>query len=203
MRFADITYTGPPIDDLELLAELPTPLADLLRHTNGLIAFRGGLHLRGACTEPAWHSLRAAWRGPDSFAARYPAIRPSDIPFAQDCVGDQFLLREGQVFRLETESGEIEPFDAAFTEFLEAACADTIGYLLLQPLLQFEAEGGRLEPGQLLSVWPPFCAVESADGVSLSAISATERLGFLADLATQLAGMPAGTRFRIEMRPRP
>jgi hypothetical protein len=65
--------------------------------------------------------------------------------------------------------------------------SDPIEYLSLQPLFQFQNEGGSLQPGQLLSVYPPFCTKESANGVSLKAIPTLERITFLADFAGQIS----------------
>jgi hypothetical protein len=62
---------------------------------------------------------------------------------------------------------------------------ETLG---LHALLQLHQEGGRLEPGELISVYPPFCTKESADGVSLRAVPAEDRHGFLWSLAEQLRG---------------
>ena len=70
------TYTGPPLDDPALLDRLPEDLGSILRQENGWIRFDGGLHLRGACREPSWHSLRVAWEGLRSFAALYPRSGP-------------------------------------------------------------------------------------------------------------------------------
>jgi hypothetical protein len=161
MHFQDVTYRGPVIDDPDLVNDLPIDLAAVLRKTNGIVAFRGGLHLRGACMKPGWHSLRVAWRGPACFSERYPAVLSQDIPFDQDAVVDQFLLRDGAVVRLFTETGEVGPVAASLPSFLEHVRADADGYLSLQPLLQFEVEGGSPKPGQLLNVYPPFCTKES------------------------------------------
>jgi hypothetical protein len=60
--------------------------------------------------------------------------------------------------------------------------------------MQFHADDGRLQPGQLLNVYPPFCAKESANGVSLRAVPTDEQHAFLADLASQL---PANGAFRL------
>src|SRR3954453_4788104 len=109
MRLEDVTFVGPPIDDPEVLGLLPPELAGLLAGQNGFVQFRGGLHVRGACRGPAWHSLREAWLGEGSFHRHYPEVRPGDVPFAEDCLGDQFLLREGRVWRLAGETGEVVP----------------------------------------------------------------------------------------------
>jgi hypothetical protein len=201
MRFDDVTFVGPPIDDAGLLADVPPALSAILHDTNGLVAFRGGLHIRGACTAPLWHSLRHAWLGPESIAARYSSVQASDVPFAEDAVGDQFLLRGEHVVRLLAESGELEELGVTLTAFLERACGDPVDYLSLQPLLQFEIEGGQLQPGQLLSVYPPFCTKESADGVSLRGIAALDRLAFLADFARKVARVADGERIRVVTTP--
>jgi hypothetical protein len=62
--------------------------------------------------------------------------------------------------------------------------------------MQFADDGGRLEPGRLLHVYPPFCTEEAANGVQLDAVPAAERLHFLTELARQ---MPGG-EFRVDMR---
>ncbi|HEY2901660.1 MAG TPA: hypothetical protein VGL59_13845 [Polyangia bacterium] len=39
-----MTYTGPSIDNPELLKEVPPDLVAVVRETNGIVAFSGGLH---------------------------------------------------------------------------------------------------------------------------------------------------------------
>lgn len=72
--------------------------------------------------------------------------------------------------------------------------------LSLQPLVAFWNQGGRLEPGQLLSAFPPYFSVESKQGVSLRAITSEERIRFLADVARQIADVPDGATVRFELR---
>jgi len=96
-------YLGPPIDDPAILEALPPELASLLQRANGYVAYDGGLHVRGACHEPEWHSLRAAWHGPRAIHRLFPAVRPHDIPFGEDALGHQFVLRAGIVHRLDAE----------------------------------------------------------------------------------------------------
>jgi hypothetical protein len=129
-----------------------------------------------------------------------PGLQVADVPFAEDCLGDQFLLRDGRVWRLAAETGEVEALEVGLSGFFEAVQADPVEYLSLHPLLQFQREGGRLEPGQLLAAFPPFCIKESADGVSLRAIAVDDRRQFLAYLAAQLRDVPEGGQidFRLE-----
>jgi hypothetical protein len=198
MDFADLTFTGPAVSDFQLLKKLPSAYAALLIETNGFIAFRGGLHLRGVCESPAWHSLQVVWTGEHSLHKYYPGVQASDIPFAQDCLGDQFLLRDGIVHKLEGETGSITSMELTFEDFINRAKENPVDFLLLQPLLRFEYEGASLKPGQSISVFPPFVAQQPQGDFSLSPVPTLERISFLADFARQIRDIPDGQE--IEFR---
>jgi hypothetical protein len=188
MEFAHITFRGLAIDDTDVLDRVPSELGNLLRQLNGFIQFHGGFHVRGACHEPWWHSLRAAWEGDEAFHRLYPQVRAEDVPFAEDCLGDQFLLRGSGVVRLRAETGESELLGLSFGAFLDRVQKDPVEILTLGPLQRFRDEGGRLEPGQSLGAYPPFCTKEAAAGVHLAAIPTRERRRFLAAFAARLRG---------------
>ena len=86
MELPGVTFEGPEIDDPEVFDALPSNVQRLLAQINGVVAFDGGLHVRGACLAPRWHSLRAAWWGPEALHRRYDAVGRDDVPFAQDAV---------------------------------------------------------------------------------------------------------------------
>jgi hypothetical protein len=191
--FGDRTYVGPRLVDAGP-GWLPEELAAVLEQVNGFVAFGGGFHLRGVCEEPKWHSLQRAWTGDSAFAARYAAVRADDVPLAQDALGDQFLLRGSRVYRLWAETGDVEALGPGLDGFLEAVQRDPIATLSLEPLQRFERDGGRLEPGELLAAYPPFCTKEAEDGVSLRAVPALDRLAWLADFAAQIGAAPEDGR---------
>jgi hypothetical protein len=87
-------FVGPPIDDWDILTRLPSALAETLRMKNGFVSDDSAIHVRGACNEPEWHSLRYAWDGPHSLHELFPSVQVTDIPIAEDCFGDQYLLRD-------------------------------------------------------------------------------------------------------------
>jgi hypothetical protein len=186
------TYVGSEITDAEILDKVPEVYRRLLNQANGFILFDGGLHVRGAVLAPEWHSLRKVWLGDFTLYKLFPAIGESDVPFAQDCLGGQFLLRGDTVHKLDAEIGEIESLRMDLETFLNRAQENPVEFLSLQSLLQFMSEDGELKPGQLLSVYPPFITKESANGVSLKAISMFDRIGFLADFARQVANISKG-----------
>ena len=197
MELTDLTYQGPPIDEYSILEKLPADLRGFLEQVNGFIQFSGGLHIRGACQSPDWHSLSEIWFGSLALSKLYSTINDSDVPFGQDALGDQFILRDALVHRLMSETGEVTSLNCTFFSFLQSAQNDPQEYLSLHPLIQFHNEGGELKPGQLLSAYPPFCTTQAESGVSLRAISAVERIKFLADFAAQISNLPDGTSVKI------
>ncbi len=195
----DITWAGPPIDDQQTLKQLPGDLTKLLESVNGFIQYGGALHVRGACQNLEWHSLRYAWESTDAFYRHYRTVKKSDVPFAQSALGDQYFIRDNDVYRLDTESDEIESLDMDFKTFLEEVQSDPIGALNLEPLEEFWGHGGELEPGQLLSVMPPFVLAQPDTKYSYRAISALDRLRFLADFAKQIRDLPDGATISFKV----
>jgi hypothetical protein len=181
----DITWEGESIDDVEILSELPHELFNLLSEINGFILYRGAVHVRGACISPEWHSLRTAWRGPQAFHVLYEHVRPSDVPFAQDQLGDQYLLREVGVCHLAAETGEVESFCESLRIFLQRVEEGVEDFLNV-------GLKHTMEPGQLLLANPPFCFRESTAHASLNPLAATDVVAFHADLARQIRDIPEG-----------
>jgi hypothetical protein len=192
-----LLYSGPALDDPAILARLPARLAGALRARNGCVAYLGGLHVRGACHGPAWHSLRHAWDGADALHHLFAEVQPSDVPFAEDAFGDQFLLRGDAVVRLHGELGEISDAAESLEAFFTVLATDPERVLDYQPLLTFRQSGGELRPGQLLAASPPF--VLQADGSTreLRAVDALEQRRSLAQLARRLHGLPDGAEIKL------
>lgn len=199
MEFSGITYVGEKKKNQKLFDSLPTELKNFYEKVNGLIAFDGGLHIRGLVDTPDWHSLEYYWTGKGAFFCIYDEIKETDIPFAQDCLGDQFFIRGIRVFKLSTETGEIEDLEISFNEFIEKSIEDPVEFLMLQPLLQFQSGNGLLIPGQLLSAYPPFCTKESENGVDLKNIPVNDRLAFLAQFYNQIKNIEDNDSINIEI----
>jgi hypothetical protein len=187
-----VTFAGSAVDDPEILSLLPDELTSLLRDTNGFVLFHGGLHVRGAVCSPAWHSIRAMMEGEEALHKQYASVMQTDIPFAEDCVGDQFLLRVGEVWSLRAETGDIEKTAGSLSMFWAAIAKDPFEALNFNPDL-------RLEPGQLFHAYPPFCTKESKGGVKLKPVPALELIRFHADFAKQLAALPDGTSINVKV----
>lgn len=195
-----LDYQGPALDDEDLLADLPLDLCEVLRACNGFVQFGGGLHVRGACRGPDWHSLRAAMEGGQAFHLLYPdVVDPTDIPFGQDCMGDQFVLRGGEVHQLAAEVGEMDSLGMGLVEFLGYLREDPVERLCLHPLREFQERGGGLAPGRLLLAYPPFCTGQSGAGASIKDAPAQEVIGFHADLARRIGELGDGEEFVFQL----
>ena len=194
-----LSYVGASLDDVEILPRLPPAYTRLLASQNGFVAFAGGLHVRGAVLEPHWHSIRAALVGPDALHGLFDALTPADVPFAQDALGDQYILRNDSVSRLDAETGTLDPMHLDLDGFLVAATADPVRVLRLQPLLNFQQLGGELRPGQLISVYPPFLFRTDSNIRSYAAVSALERIRMLAKLVRETRSLPEGTKVTIRV----
>ena len=191
VRLDGVTWKGPKIDDREILRELPEALRELLGWENGFVLHGGALHVRGASTEPEWHSLRTAWHGDEALHKLYSAMQPDDVPFAQDIFGDQFLLRDEVVMRLFAETGEVEKMAEDLDEFIAGVNVDLEGYLNVQP--------GALEPGQLLLAYPPFCFDADGAKVEFSPVPASQVIQFHAKVAAQLKDVPDGAKIEFKV----
>jgi hypothetical protein len=192
MNIPGITWEGGKIDDEDILPELPANLVRLLRNKNGFILHNGALHVRGACLMPEWHSLRAAWRGAMAFQQLYDSVLPSDIPFAQDQVGDQFLIRESIVFRLPAETGEIECLAESLEVFFCRVNSDIESFLNI-------GLKHTMKPGQLLHAAPPFCIRQSSGGASLRPLPASEVILVHAKFAREIREIPDGGQIEIDV----
>jgi len=192
MHISGITWRGESIEDIELLRELPSNLVRILSDTNGFILHEGALHVRGASLTPEWHSLRVAMRGPSAFHTLYESVQAADIPFSQDQVGDQFLLRDGRVLRLSSETGEVEMLANSLVDFLSRVSQDIEGFLNV---------GLRhtMQPGQLLLAYPPFVFQESGAAASLKPVNAGEVILFHANLARQIRDVPDGGQVKLKI----
>lgn len=155
MHFPGRTYPGAPLDDVDVLDAIPAEYAQLLAQSNGFVAFGGGLHVRGACTAPGWHSIRAALEGPDALHRLFPAVDRADTPFGQDALGNQFVLRGGAVHRLAAAAGAVNVLEILTRDivgFLNRCLEEPASVLPLDALAEYSIAGGRLAPGELLDV---------------------------------------------------
>ena len=196
-----LTYSGPPIDDGRVLDRLPPSLRAALEARNGCVAYRGALHVRGACLAPTWHSLRSAIEGPQSIAALYPEVPPDSIPFAEDAFGDQFLLSDGRVQHLTAETGELAEIAPGIEEFFNDVLSDVAGVLGYEPVRATALVGGELAAGKLISAYPPFVMEAGEAGRSFRAVEALDNRVALAAFAAQIRGLPDGATVQIKVVP--
>ncbi|MFT5197294.1 MAG: hypothetical protein ACI9EW_002374 [Cellvibrionaceae bacterium] len=202
MQLEHVTWQGDQIDDPEILPQLPPNLADLLGQINGFILYQGGFHLFGACTQPAWHSIRENWHGEQAAWHHYPNILETDVPFAEDCLGFQFLLRDDLVIFLDGQTGDVQELGVGLGSFLNSIPANPLEAIGLAPLLQYMKDGNQLQPGELLAEYPFFFTKQARDGVELSKSPSADKKKLLIHIYSKLKDAKDGEplTFSIERR---
>ena len=175
IEFKGIIYMNNEIQETEIFNLLPSEMRDFYAEINGLVAYNGGFQIRGCGTGPTWNSLDEAWKGENAFHKTYKNLSPDDIPFAQDCMGDQYVFKAGSVWHLLTETGELDDLELDFDEFIDEVIEDPIEFLALYPLIEFMESGKELKSGELLVPSIPF-SVETEEEYTFTKASVKDRL---------------------------
>ncbi len=178
VEFKGITYINHDCDNPEMIDQLPDELGAFYKEINGLVAYNGGFQIRGCGTTPTWNSLEDAWKGPNAFHKTYPNLGEDDIPFGQDCLGDQYVFRGGSVWQLLTETGDLDDLELEFDEFIDEVIEDPVEFLALYPLLDYMESGEELKPGELLVPSIPF-SEETEEEYTFSKSPVSKRLNQL------------------------
>src|SRR6185503_14232343 len=104
------------------------------------------------------------------------------------------IVRNDIVHRLSADTGLLESLEIDLPDFDAKVRADPLEFLMLHPFLQWRSTGQELQPGQRLSVIPPFVLDCPAEARTYKAVDALEHLRFLADFARQIKNSPDGTQ---------
>lgn len=193
-EFNDITYIGQEIDDFNTLEILPEYLRHFFANQNGLIAYHGGFHIRGCVINPLWHSLGYVWFGDLNLSNLFDCISQNDIPIAQDCFGDQYLIRDNSIIRLSAEIGDLEFLNLHFHDFLKKVQVDPISMLNIENIEQF-----KLKNGQLLSVFPPF-SINTESTQMIRPIDFEQRIRYLSQLSKKINKLPDSTEIEFVIK---
>ncbi|MDA0204350.1 MAG: hypothetical protein O3A53_07665 [Acidobacteria bacterium] len=199
MTLQGVIYKGPPLENPAVLQGLPGELFEVLWQVNGFIAYAGGLHVRGFLDTPEWHSFSRYHSGEMALRNLYPQLKKYDFPFGQDFLGNQFLLRDSEVFKLRADTGEVSSLHVDLSEFFEAAKKDPVSYLSLELLALFHEQNGALDPGQLIHTMPPLCLKREDKKLAMKAVPADNAIAFLAHFARQINEVPEGTEINLKL----
>lgn len=194
-----LIYEGPPLDEADLAATAPsTELVKLLREKNGFVFLYGGFHVRGICRDPEWHALSTVTHGPRALHQHYRQIQKDDLPFAAECLGDQFFLRGGEVHRLYAESDESEALELGLEDFLERVASQAL--LELPEFLEKWHAQGQLPADKAIHVYPPFIAANPSGRYNFMPVPRLELLDYHSGLAKVVRDLPKGSQFKIEVQ---
>ena len=199
MNLPDTTYQNETIEDRDTFNLLPNELKEFIFKCNGLVALNGGIQFKGCVNLPKWISLYETWKGKLKLYNVYEAVESTDIPIAQDAFGDQYLYRNGNIFKLNSESGELESLNCTLKQFIKNIETDAIDYLSLQQIFELKDMGIELKNGELMNVYPPFI-FKSESERSYKPVPAIEQISFLQNLYIQTKDLEDGQSMNIEIK---
>lgn len=196
----DPLFRAPAFDEKSLPAgfTLGKGHKQLLQRRNGGYFYGGALHIFGACSEPASHSLKA-WNDPDVWRGTFGEATGDLTFFAENAFGDQFgLAPDGKVFQFLAEPADYEEVADDFDTWLLIAVEAPDELLSRPTVAAWVAKHGHLPHGSQLQAYPPFMFTESDSEVQLEAVEAVENMQWHAAIAEQIASIPEGSRMKIE-----
>ena len=144
------------------------------------ILYSGGLQIRSESAEIPLLNIQKFLKGDFQLSKLYPQVDITDYPIAQDCFGDQYLIRDDSVIKLMAETGDIEKLNCTWEHFLKWVDEAPEDRLDLP-------ENLNLEVGKLLFAFPPFCTKEG-NNATIKPIEGFELINFHADFARQING---------------
>ena len=187
-----VTFAAPGAAD-EIDPRLPDALRAALAQHDGFIVDDGAFHMRGVgASHPSWHRLDGCVVGDGGVFDVYDVLEPGDVAFAQNMLGDQFILRGEAVYFLDAEVGELERVSGTLQAFLGSVNDEGDN---------LPRYGGRapLELGDLMHAHPPFCCVTDSGAYSLRPTGADELHRFHAELYIQMRDLPDGAQLSFEI----
>ena len=199
MNLPDIIYENSEITDRETFALMPMELKEFYLDHNGIVAFQGGIQFRGCLTSPIYLSIREIWKGDSNLFETYHEVEEQDIPIAQDAFGDHYLYRDGRIYKLSGETGELDYLHLLFKEFIAEIERNGIEFLIIEPIYDLASTGINLKPDQMMNVYPPFM-MKSKRQRNFRPVSTSEQIAFLKSLYLQTKDLDEDQQIRIRIR---
>jgi hypothetical protein len=182
------------------IAGIPAGLSDLLSRRNGFVAFESALRVfpLGQVSDGS-RDLRQ-WNDPALWKTAYPTLDAAqDLFFAEDAFGGQFGLRHEAVYSFDPETGESELVSNSVEEWAGRVLADfniLTGYALAHA---WQQEHGPIRSGCRLVPTTPFVLGGDFSVSNLKAVDAVQGMRWRGRLATQLQGLPDGTKVTLKV----
>jgi hypothetical protein len=177
------------------------PLADgieqLLKEKNGFLAFESALHVFPLGPRPEVMTL-SNWNEADLWRDAYGDLAREGLFFAEDVFGNQFRIRDQQIWSFEAETGETRPI-AKDVEGWAEAILDDYNHLTGYPLAhEWQAENGPLTLGDRLVPIRPFVLGGAYALHNLRATGAVRGMRWRGEIARQILHLPDGASITVK-----
>ncbi len=197
-----LTAASPSLASPETLASdnglVNGGLVELLRERNGFYAFEAALHVFGSGNAVAGGSLED-WNASTSWRAAFQGLADGFVFFAEDILGSQFALRDGNVYTFDPETGVAE-FMAGSLEGWAGELLSDYELLTGFPLAHaWQQENGPIRTGHRLVPKRPFVLGGDYAPSNLYSADAADGMRVRGELAVQIKDLPDGAQIRYRI----
>ena len=197
---AELSESTPrlPGECLTLAGALGQDLLQMYWLRNGFFAFESALHVFPLGTARGGYDL-LQWNSAGLWQHRYGKDSENCLFFAEDIFAGQFCIYKDSIYRFDPETGK--------KEFLASSVDGWAKLVLEDPEFQtgwpvahaWQEHHGRLPESDRLIPHIPFVLGGSFDLENLHSVNALKAMEFYADVASQIASLPDGTRVRLKV----
>jgi len=191
---ADWRYLG----SCSWTSQLQAELLAMLRLRNGFYAFEGALHVLPVGRQATVMSLKE-WNSVDLWRYEYGDLAEGLTFFAEDAFGNQFCLREGEVFSFDAETGQTDLVGLSIEDWASRLLFD-YEFLTGFPLLHdWQVIHGPVPAGSRLLPVVPFVLGGEYSLANLRLAGAVSGMRSRGNLARQICDLPDGAQVRFEI----
>ncbi len=190
---------GEPLAASPSTSTLARPLLSILGLKNGFYAFEGSLHvIPDAVLGDDLHGL-VDWNANGTWVGSYDHLADGALFFAEDALGSQFALRDGEVVLFDPETGAFEPMARDLEDWAAKVLAEPDVWTAYSLARAWQEANGQLRRGHRLVPVTPFVLGGAFSVDNLRAIEATKGMRYRGDIAVQIRDLPDGTSVNLRV----
>ena len=178
---------------------LARPLTSILGLKNGFYAFEGALHVIPDAVLGGTPRGLADWNAENTWVGSYDHLADGALFFAEDALGSQFALRDGEVVVFDPETGTFEPMARDLEDWAAKVLADPDVWTAHSLARAWQEANGQLRDGHRLVPVTPFVLGGAFSVENLRSMEATKGMRYRAEIAVQIRDLPDGTPVNLRV----
>lgn len=170
----------------------------MLSIMNGGYGFEGALHFFSA-DEACGDLFIERWNSDDLWRNNYKELDPLGYFFAEDVFGNQFFIKDENIFTFDPETGEVEKIAGSLNDWASEIMGDYDFYTGHSLAHDWQKAHGPIPLGSRLLPKIPFVVGGEFEVENLYALNSVEAMKYRASIALQIKDMPDGSKINIKI----